>query len=656
MPTFPDLEQFQELLDDTSWAFFVRRWRHLESIQKQTLLEIQEQMRSNTQAVRNWGYPDQIQRTVLELFAPLDRRVEARLGIRPTVLFGVFMKIIATTEARRLGQIRILGPIVKAKNPEQLFKAYGRVFPDRTEEIAAVQQVINRLYPGSTLEQIRDLILHHLSLSLSDVFTFSIDELLSMYDGTVDRAALPAVVERLALAFGALAESNPEHFFLGNPVWDKPFIQLDDDRFFTPVPGMLLSFGLDILESLVVGESDLQVPYTERRAAYLEEAAAQLFAGAFPDAQIFRGNMWPTKGANENDLLVIVDRVAVIVEAKAGSVSDSSGRGADMSLKSDIGELMVKASQQSSAFAAYLRANPARHRFETKQGNVNEIDTSNLKQFIRLNLTLRQVGNIYNRWPLLQEAGLIRSEVDMAPTMTLADLESIFEVLDGQIQKLHYLARRAELERHTNYSGGELDLLALYLETGFNIGDLEFESPSLLLDGKFQQLAPYFMRHETGRKVRKPRLVLSKWWSDMVKHTEKVKPLGWSRLGLALLTVPFEDQQRLGRAFESTKLIVRNYWKNKGHMDLNYVDTGPAQRRMAVAAYAYRNESAHNRRDKFQDVAAQVFDGVRADKLLLIGVNAEIDRSPYDDLIIAFRPVESFEEDKDEGAFGEQGR
>jgi hypothetical protein len=108
---------------------------------------------------------------------------------------------------------------------------------------------------------------------------------------------------------------------------------------------------------------------------------------------------------------------------------------------------------------------------------------------------------------------------------------------------------------------------------------------------------------------------------------------------MAVLLVPYEVQERLERHFKTTMFIVRNHWKNPGHVELNYLDTGPEQRQLAVAAFAYRRSALSSHRTKIQEVMAQVFDGVKADKLLFIGVDVEGDEHPWDDLVIAYRPT-----------------
>lgn len=645
MPTFPDIDGFLDDLEGAHQGFMHYRLARKENSTAQALFRTQELMRGATQVVRNWGYPDQIQEIVHDLFHPLDDRIETELGIKPTRLFGMFMKMVSAVEERyrrRLGQLL---PLLSAKTRKQCIDAYDRLSSERGNDTSALERVLEIQFPDADLNQIKSLLLQHQNLLLSDDFSFSIEELMEMYGEEIERCSFVATLERLSFDFGSLAKHNAEQFLLDNPVWRRPMMKVDDDMVFIPIVALLLSFGLEILEEMVLSKETLATVYTEQRATYLEDAVATHFRRAFPGAQIYQGSMWPTKGEYENDLLVIVDRIAIVVESKAGSVSDSSRRGADKSLRSDITALAIEASRQSSAFQTYLRSNRKVHQFTTRGGRLHTVNVKQVKEFLRLNVTLHQLGPIYSHWTDLVEAGLIDADEDMASTLTLADLDSIFDLLDGQCNKLHYLARRAEIESHTPYIGGELDLLAFYVDTSFNIDELEFDTTDLLLDGKHRKLEPYFMRGETGRQIKKPRTQLSKMWRKMIDQLETGQPFGWARLGLALLSVPYEDQLQFEQRFATTKMVVRKHWRNKGHQDLIMMNTGPSARRLAVAGLAYRNEPYEAHRLRQQDAIHKVFSQVKSNRLFFIGVNVE---APEDlgghDFFLVDRPDDESEQ------------
>ena len=126
----------------------------------------------------------------------------------------------------------------------------------------------------------------------------------------------------------------------------------------------------------------------------------------------------------------------------------------------------------------------------------------------------------------------------------------VFEVLDLQSEKVHYLFRRRELGARMRLHGYEMDVLAFYLDRGFNIEEVEFSGNSFLdLTLASKQLDPYFVGQRLGVTVDKPRLRLTSWWTRMIQQLDS--DLSEDRLdaALVLLNVPFEDQKKMERQF-----------------------------------------------------------------------------------------------------------
>ena len=70
----------------------------------------------------------------------------------------------------------------------------------------------------------------------------------------------------------------------------------------------------------------------------------------------------------ENDILVVIDSTAIILECKANLIDPPAGRGAEYRLVDTLENLVVSASDQAQRFLNYLNANPGRHSFTTKRG------------------------------------------------------------------------------------------------------------------------------------------------------------------------------------------------------------------------------------------------------------------------------------------------
>jgi hypothetical protein len=90
--------------------------------------------------------------------------------------------------------------------------------------------------------------------------------------------------------------------------------------------------------------------------------------------------------------------------------------------------------------------------------------------------------------------------------MTVADLEVVFDILVTAPEKIHYIVRRAEIEQHMRYLGDELDLLGLYLKTGFNLGEAEFQYNRWVLIEMSKPLDEYYTALDNNIIRKKPSL------------------------------------------------------------------------------------------------------------------------------------------------------
>jgi hypothetical protein len=133
---------------------------------------------------------------------------------------------------------------------------------------------------------------------------------------------------------------------------------------------------------------------------------------------------------------------------------------------------------------------------------------------------------------------LRRSQATIRP-----DLLCVLEILEQPIEILHYFFRRADFEKYAKYKGAEADLLAFYLDTGFNIGTLEEGDSTLILVGSSYPVDAWFMAPWAGRNVKKPRPRRTQWFRDILQCLQARKPTGWTLMASVLLNVSVEDQK-----------------------------------------------------------------------------------------------------------------
>jgi hypothetical protein len=646
-PAIPPLvTEVRELAYEAAQTFFVRRYANLNpsmSGEERHRLRVLEGVRSHTQAIRNWGYPQQIRRIVTDLFAPLDDEIERRKGVRAGHLITVGARLMMAVEERVNAHIGKLQPMLSARN---LAEAVERYYQLLTQSDSSPENMLKLFRERKTsLREAKAMLLSYSDLWLPDYFTFTFEDFVNLYPGEVSRDALQKVAETWILSFGDLADAEPEHFFMANPVWTRPLIKTGDDEYFIPIVGLFLSFCLEQMEALIADDAELQERYELRRAKYLEHEVERLFVKAFPSAKVYRGSLWtdPTSGKEfENDLLVLIDSYLIVAEAKSGKVSDPARRGSELRIRREINRLIVEPSVQAKRFADYLQTNLGAHSFMTRDGRTNEFDTSQVYETIRLNITLDLLANIHASWTDLRRAGLLPIDVDMGPTMHLADLETIFETLQSACEKLHYLVRRAQFELNAVYFADESDLLVFYLETGFNVGEAEFDDSFFMLYGLSERLDPYFMREWSGEEVDKPRRRYTQWWQHLLERVEGLSVARWTEFGYMLLNFIYDEQKWFEREFRRVQENVDVHWRTPGHDNAYIAATGPPQRRNAIVGVAYKRVSTEERNQIMWSAGREALEREPVDRVLIIGIDVEKRDSslPYHVMACFFRKDE----------------
>src|SRR3546814_7468980 len=137
----------------------------------------------------------------------------------------------------------------------------------------------------------------------------------------------------------------------------------------------------------------------------------------------------------------------------SASVSDPARRGAPSRLAETLRELIESPSEQALRFIDRLKSEPGVHKFRTKRGVVNEIDSGAVKHYIPIGVTLSHLGFIASNLKKLIAAGIVDKKLeDLEPSINITDLESVIELLTREVKKVQYLSRRSEFEEHMEYT------------------------------------------------------------------------------------------------------------------------------------------------------------------------------------------------------------
>jgi hypothetical protein len=390
---------------------------------------------------------------------------------------------------------------------------------------------------------------------------------------------------------------------------------------------VFFGFSFRILHELAKSDPVLADAYSNGKAAYLESAIARAFRKAFPECESDKNYRW-REGAivYENDLLIRVGSHLMIVEAKSGSVSVPALRGAPKSVKQQVLDLLVSPSLQSARLRDRIHkvmANPSLR--ESLLPGLN-IDLAKVRIVLRMSVTLEDFATVQSQLHLLEDTGWLPAEHQMAPCIQLPDLDIVFDLLEPKYQRLHYLTKRCQFEGERNYLGDELNLLGLYLRTGFN--PRHDDGGKLVLMGMSSEIDGYYAAASEGIHRPKPRLAISGWWKDICDTLERKSLARWSEGTYVLLSMTQEEQQNLEWLFRKIIKSVRKNWRREHHK-CTAMFIPPKGRCDAVCLYAFRDAAMADRMARMENIAGQVFNRLHISRCVVIGLNIDQEHYPY---------------------------
>lgn len=397
------------------------------------------------------------------------------------------------------------------------------------------------------------------------------------------RQSIITVLSQLSSKFGEITEADLQHLHLDNPVQRKPLIKLDDNSFFCVGPQILGVHLAEIVESLCAKAPKLKKAAEKARADWLEARLSAAVRKYLPHADVCEQVKWTDDGGAttwESDLVAIIDKTLLIFEAKSAKISAAARRGALRSLKDAMNELIVTPSEQSLRLKQRILSTSGTLSFTTRQGPL-VIRSKEVRDIVRVNIVQDVVGPLSSHWPQLKQVGLVPEDADIAPTMSVFDLETVFELVPREVERCHYLSRRAELERNATYTADELDLLALYAKTRFNIGEDEYDGSHHAWYGLSNTLE-YVRDENRGVRLSSRSAATTEFWAKILTSLEKRRPEGWTRFGHRLLNADIVQQKQI------EKLMKKGVRKTNGNPRLFFHSgiTFGAQKKMQTIAVA----------------------------------------------------------------------
>ncbi|MFS2154411.1 hypothetical protein [Rhizobium sp. Rhizsp42] len=624
------METVFETMPKLAHTFFFQRVLEGQKVtdeQQLAVLSLQERIRMHTLGIRNWGYMGDVMGIILDLYSPLDIEFAAHHGFKCSDLINVMASVLGELERRHSQHIDILGKVMRGKKPQQIFDLYFEHVPDL---VGSPKSLASR-FPNINREGAMALVMSHMDLRHQDNSTFTAQEAADV--SGKDASACEAMLKSISLDPGSLAGTKEEHLFLGNPIWHAPAIKLKDS-YLIPMPQAFFSHVHRIMEKLAT-EAGLKEKLEKARNIYLENKLESSLRTAFPTAVITPEAKWKIGSEQfETDALMVLDRTVLIAEAKANRLTPEGLRGAPDRVKRHVRDMILDPSVQSERLAGLIE--------QAKNGDGDALATvqklgiipGDVDQIIRISVTLDDFSILSSSVGELKKVGWVPADHHLAPTISLADLLCVMDILDNPLLVLHYLSERIHFQDSYQLMGDELDFLGLYLVTGFNTGKPDKEhifSPS----GMSAPIDKYYNSRDAGVNIPKPTMAMSPYFRQIVSRLCERSPPGWTTTGLYLLSAASPSEQRaVERQLHKLRKSVRRNYKDPKHINTLSI-APPLARKARVGFYLFPEELRGNHRETMKILVNGELSEEGVDVMALLGRSTENWGVPYETVMLA---------------------
>lgn len=381
-------------------------------------------------------------------------------------------------------------------------------------------------------------------------------------------------------------------FFRGdNPLRTAPVVTDTQGRRMLVHDALALPAVREVIETRLKA-ANRKDAYEHHRGDWVENTAIDLLAGVLPGAEVFRGFNYfvpdlkaatpqtnPDKFTKrvEGDGLILIDDVALIIEAKSVALTAEARGGVARRLRGKLRDIVTDAANQAARLRERIITDK-RIRLDDGQW----IDVSGVREIHTIAVGLEDLSGVTTATALLVGAGILKPD-NIPWTVSVHDLRIVSELLDRPSELLLYLRRRTQPEATWKYRAvDELDLFLLFLARGLYVEPdphqaaqaLPWSGPPSTADlRRFAAQRPELVTSHTealdawydsqlsptATPADKPRLIVDQGLLELIDLIIRTGAPGWLSTTTSLLEGNGQVQRIFGRyAADLAKLIRRD--------------------------------------------------------------------------------------------------
>jgi hypothetical protein len=359
-----------------------------------------------------------------------------------------------------------------------------------------------------------------------------------------------------------------------HPLQSAPIIRYGTDSYFLAAPHLLAWSIKTNFEARLKSEAGAPWKnYEEYRAKLVTRKAIEYLSIVMPQNQNYEELYYNFEGNRyELDGLLLFDRYILLIEAKAGSVSDASRRGATKSLETDLKALVRDPSRQAERAMKFITAEEI-PMFLTKNGRRVVIDKAVRREVVTMALTLDNLAMFTSDMRAIKQLGLLAPD-SISWTLYLPDLRIITELLPEPSQFWHYFRWRRSLIGLNNIFGtDEVNWLGIYLKQGPSDVKYAPESYQLTFSSYTTEMDDYFFYRsgERSKPATRPRQEIPSAMECLIRDIEATATPGYTAVTELLLDLTFSERRKLAallRKNEKYPLPLRSLDGSRVYVEL----------------------------------------------------------------------------------------
>jgi hypothetical protein len=475
--------------------------------------------------------------------------------------------------AARLEEVRVREQIAKLRRGEKTDFELPPIFQQLARESGK-----NRAYK-------LEAILQHWALyAVGTTMTIG-DKELSEY-AEVSPEVAKAFLEAFSMPFGQ-PESTDPFPRATHPLQQTPLIRYGKDSYFLAAPNLLAWSVKANFEARLKSEAGAPWKnYQENRAKLVTRKALDYLGAVMPQSPQFEELYYEFEGQRfELDGLLLFDRYVLLLEAKAGGISDASRRGGTKALEADLKDLVRDPSRQAERARKFILAEDAPI-FKTKGGHTVVIDKSIGHEVVTMALTLDNLAMFTSDMQEIKKLGLL-APASISWTLYLPDLRIITELLPSPSEFWHYFRWRRSLIGLNNVFGtDEVNWLGIYLQQGPGEENLAPESYRLSFSSYTTKMDDYFL-HQSGERTKpakRPERQIPPRVRALIRDMEDTASPGFTAATELLLDLTIVERKKVDAALrkhEKSALPVRTIDAKQVYIEIRDETDVPAAARTA---------------------------------------------------------------------------